>query len=105
MLDVESIEVVEEFGHPFVHDLMIGPSELQFVEEDSSALGCFGAEGGEDGGGEVIFNGLAVALVEFAGMVVGGALGAHVVAACVDLDVIRISKHSPGSFLILESIV
>jgi len=83
MLDVESIEVVEEFGHPFVHDLMIGPSELQFVEEDSSALGCFGAEGGEDGGGEVIFNGLAVALVEFAGMVVGGALGAHVVAASV----------------------
>jgi hypothetical protein len=38
MFDIKSIEVVEEFGHPFVHDLMVGPSELQFVEEDGSAL-------------------------------------------------------------------
>jgi len=38
MFDIKSIEVVEEFGHPFVHDLMVRPSELQFVEEDGSAL-------------------------------------------------------------------
>ncbi len=28
VLDIESIKVVEEFGHPLVHDLMVGPSEL-----------------------------------------------------------------------------
>ena len=40
----------------------------------------FVAEGGEDGVAEVLFDGFAVALVEVAGPVVGGALGAHVVA-------------------------
>lgn len=40
----------------------------------------FVAEGGEDGVAEVLFDGFAVAVIEVAGPVVGGALGAHVVA-------------------------
>lgn len=40
----------------------------------------FVVECGEDGVAEVLFDGFAVALVEIAGPVVGGSLGAHVVA-------------------------
>jgi len=65
MFDIKSIEVVEELGHPLVHNLMIGPSELEFVEEDGSTLRCLGAEGGEDSVGQIVFNRFTMSLVEF----------------------------------------
>ena len=49
-------------------------------------MGCLGTESGKDGGGEIVFDGLAVALVEFTRMVVRGSLGTHVVAASVMKD-------------------
>jgi len=56
---------------------------FELVEEDGPPLSGFVSEGGEDGVVEVLFDGFAVALVEVAGPVVGGALGAHVVACSV----------------------
>ena len=58
---------------------------FEFVEEDGSPLPRFVLEGGEDGVAEVRFDGFAVAGVEIAGPVVGGTLGAHVVACSVCL--------------------
>jgi len=86
MLDIESIKIVEELGHPFIHDLMVGPSELKFVEEDCSALGYLGAKGGEDCCGEVVLNSCTVTLVEFARVVVGRALGTHVVTSALGIE-------------------
>mmetsp|Transcript_32370 Transcript_32370/g.65879 ORF Transcript_32370/g.65879 Transcript_32370/m.65879 type:complete len:93 (+) Transcript_32370:3170-3448(+) len=89
MLDIIPIEIRKELLEPLVHDLMIGPAMLELVEEDGPPLSGFVSEGGEDGVVEVLFDGFAVALVEVAGPVVGGALGAHVVACCVDPNIFR----------------
>lgn len=83
MLDIIPIEICKELLEPLVHNLMIGPAMFEFVEEDGPPLSGFVLEGGEDGVAEVLFDGSAVALVEVAGPVVGGALGAHVVACSV----------------------
>jgi hypothetical protein len=83
MLNIIPIEIRKELLEPLVHDLMIGPAMFELVEEDGPPLSGFVSEGGEDGVVEVLFDGFAVALVEVAGPVVGGALGAHVVACSV----------------------
>jgi len=75
MLDIIPIEICKELLEPLVHNLMIGPAMFEFVEEDGPPLSGFVLEGGEDGVAEVLFDGSAVALVEVAGPVVGGALG------------------------------
>jgi hypothetical protein len=83
MLDIIPIEICEELLEPLIHNLVIGPAVFEFLEEDGPPLSGFVLEGGEDGVAEVLFDGFAVALVEISGPVVGGALGAHVVACSV----------------------
>ena len=56
---------------------------LELVEEDGPPLSGFVSEGGEDGVAEVLLDGFTVALVQITRPVVGGALGAHVVACSV----------------------
>ena len=80
MPDVIPVEIGEELFEPIVHNLVIGPTVLEFVEEDGSPLAGLVLECGQDGLAEVVLDGFAVALVEVAGPVVGGELGAHVVA-------------------------
>ena len=87
MLDVIPIEVGEKLFEPLVHNLMIEPTVLEFVEEDGAPLAGFVAKGRKDGVAEVLFDGFAVALVEVAGPVVGRSLGAHVVACSEDMRV------------------
>lgn len=84
MLDIIPIEICEELLEPFVHNLVIGPTMFELVEEDGSPLSGFVSEGGEDGVAEVLFDGFTVALVQITRPVVGGALGAHVVACSVE---------------------
>ena len=80
MLDVIPIQIGEELFEPLIHNLMVEPTMFEFVEEDGPALSGFVLKSGEDGVAQVLLDGFAVALVEVAGPVVGGALGAHVVA-------------------------
>ena len=83
MLDIISVEICKELLEPLVHNLMIVPAMFEFVEEDGPPLSGFVSEGGEDGVAEILFDGFTVAVVQIARPVVGGALGAHVVACSV----------------------
>ena len=62
---------------------MVVPSKLKFGQEDGPSLRCFFTKGGEDGFGQILFNGFSMFLVEVTRVVVGGALGTHVIAGTV----------------------
>lgn len=85
MFHIESIEIVEELGHPLIHDLMVRPPELKLVQKYRSTLGYLGADGGQNVLSQIMFNCLSVSLVKFTRMVVGGPLGTHVVTEPMDI--------------------
>jgi hypothetical protein len=80
MLDVVTIEIGKELFEPLVHDFMVGPSVLEFCEENGASLSGLVLESGKHGGAEVVFNGFAVSLIEFPRPVVWRSLCTHVVA-------------------------
>jgi hypothetical protein len=47
VFDVVSIEVDEEFFQPLIHDLVVGPSDTKFRQEDRPTLASLFAQGSE----------------------------------------------------------
>lgn len=76
---------MEESREPADHYLVSVPSFDELAEE---VLVVEVAERWEDGGGEIVVEGLTVAVVELLGIVVWGFLGAHVVDCGVEKHVI-----------------
>ncbi len=86
MLNIVPIEVDKELLQPLIHDLVIGPSNVQFCQENISALTCFLTQRREDPARQVMFDRFAVSLVEFSRPVIRRTLGAHVVTSSVESD-------------------
>jgi hypothetical protein len=80
MFDVVAIEIGKELFEPFVHDLMVGPSVLEFCKENGASLSGLVPESGKHGDAEVVFNGFAVSLIKFPRPIVWRTLCTHVVA-------------------------
>ncbi len=70
MFHVISVKVGKEFLEPLVHNLVITPTVLDFVEENRPTLTRLFLEGGEDSVAEIGFNRFTMANVEIAGPVV-----------------------------------
>jgi hypothetical protein len=83
ILDVIAIEVGKEPFKPFVHNLMVGPSVLEFGKENGASLSGLGLESGKYSDAKVVFNGFAVSLIEFPGPIVGRTLCTHVVECTI----------------------
>lgn len=81
MFDVVSIEVDKEFFQPLVHDLVVGPSDTKFPQENRPTLTSLFAKGSEYRARQVVFNRLPVSLVEFTRPIVRRSLGAHIIAS------------------------
>ena len=77
---VVTIQIREESLQPFVHDLVIFPSFLQFREENAPALARFGLEGGQGVLIQIVINRFTVALVQLTRPIVWRSLGTHIVA-------------------------
>jgi hypothetical protein len=83
MLDVIAIEVGKELFEPLVHNLMVGPSVLEFGKDNGASLSGLGPESGKHSVAKIVFNGFPVSLIEFPRPIVGRTLCAHVVACAI----------------------
>ena len=84
VFDVVTIQIGEKLLEPFVHDLMIRPTMVQFGQKDGATLTSFVPECGQNMLGQVSFDGFSMALVQFTRPIVGRALCTHIVASSVE---------------------
>ena len=70
MLNVVTIEVCEEFLQPLIHDLMIGPSMIEFGKENGSPLPCFVSQRGKYICCQIVLDCLSVSLIQLSRPVV-----------------------------------
>ncbi len=100
VLDVIPIEIGEEFFEPLVHDLVIFPTQLEFLQQNGSTLARLLLEGRKNGMAEVLFDRFAVTLIEFPTPIVRRTLCAHVITCPVIINIIIISEIQRASLVL-----
>lgn len=81
VFDIVAIKVGEKLLEPFVHNLMICPSMVEFRQEDCATLSRLVAQGRQHICCQIAFDGLSMTLIEFTRPVVRRSLRAHVIAS------------------------
>ena len=90
MLHMVSIEVCEKLLHPLVHGLVCTMKVDNLLQNVDS---LFRIDRGQGKVFKVLLDRTSMEIVEFHGVIVWGALGAHVVARGVRLHIFLVRKH------------